>query len=162
MSICIYPGSFDPFTNGHLDLLIRASKIFDQVIVGVLINSDKKGFFTTQERKEFITLSAKEAGIENFAVETFNGLTIDFAKEQSAHIIIRGLRAVTDFEYELQIAATNKKLAPDIETMFLMTNTLYSYLSSSIVKEIATYGGCIAGLVPDVTRNTIAERLLKK
>ena len=143
----IYPGSFDTVTLGHLDIIKRSSKLVDHLIIGVLNNSAKKPLFTAQERVEMLKLVAQ--GIPNVSVETFDGLTVDFAKSRNATVMFRGLRAVTDFEYEIQIAQTNHAVMPDIDTVFLTTSVQYSYLSSSIVKEVASYGGDITKFVPE-------------
>ncbi len=143
----IYPGSFDPITLGHLDVIRRASKIMDELIIGVLINSSKAPLFSVDERVMLIQQVVKD--IPNVKVRAFDGLTVDFAKENDASVLIRGLRAVTDFEYELQIAQTNSKLDSEIDTVFFTTSVEYSYLSSSIVREIAHYGGDITKFVPE-------------
>lgn len=142
----VYPGSFDPITLGHLDVIQRASMIMDELIIGVLQNSVKRPLFTAEERVKLIQQVIKD--IPNVKVQSFDGLTVDFAKKVEASVVIRGLRAVTDFEYELQIAQTNRKLDAEIDTVFFTTNVEYAYLSSSIVKEIASYGGNIAKFVP--------------
>lgn len=162
MKIGVYPGTFDPFTVGHLDILTRASAMFDKVIVAVLNNSGKKPYFSIEERKSFIEQAAKLSDLHNCEVDSFGGLLVDFARQRGANVVIRGLRAISDFEYELQIATMNKKLAPEIETVFLMTNPSHSYLSSSIVKEIARYGGSITDFVPESYADIIAERLLER
>lgn len=142
----IYPGSFDPVTLGHLDVIKRAAKIMDELVIGVLINSSKVPLFSAEER---VTLIKDSIGdLPNVKVMAFDGLTVSFAKEIGATVLIRGLRAITDFEYELQIAQTNSKLDSEIDTVFFTTNVEYSYLSSSIVKEIASYGGDITKFVP--------------
>lgn len=146
MTAGVYPGSFDPVTLGHLDIIKRSSKIVDRLIIGVLNNSAKKPVFTAEERVHMLELVIKD--IPNAAVETFDGLTVEFAKSLGATVMFRGLRAVTDFEYEIQIAQTNHALNPDIDTVFLTTSVKYSYLSSSIVKEIASYEGDISKFVP--------------
>ena len=146
MTVGVYPGSFDPVTLGHLDIIKRSSKIVDRLIIGVLNNSAKKPVFTAEERVHMLELVIKD--IPNAAVETFDGLTVEFAKSLGATVMFRGLRAVTDFEYEIQIAQTNHALNPDIDTVFLTTNLKYSYLSSSIVKEVASYEGDISKFVP--------------
>lgn len=146
MRIAVYPGSFDPITNGHLDIIQRAAKVYDQVIVGVLNNISKKPVFTAEERCAMI--SEVTAGIPNVACDIFNGLLVDFAKQKNATVIIKGLRTVADFEYEFQMALLNKALNPEYETMFMMTDTKYSYISSSMVKEVAKYKGELEGLVP--------------
>ena len=143
----IYPGSFDPITLGHLDIILRSSKIVDKLIIGVLNNSTKKPLFTVNERVNMIREVTK--GIENVEVESFEGLLVDFADLKEAGLIVRGLRAITDFDYELQLAQTNNKINPHVDTLFLTTSVEYSYLSSSIVKEIAKYGGDITQLVPE-------------
>lgn len=141
MKIAIYPGSFDPVTNGHTDIISRASDMFDILIVGVLNNSSKTPLFTVEERMDMLRMVS--APYSNVQVKSFDGLLVDFAHKENAKILVRGLRAVTDFEYELQLAQTNRVVSPDIDTIFLNTNLKYSYLSSSIVKEIASYGGNI-------------------
>lgn len=143
----IYPGSFDPITLGHLDLIERASKLVDRLIIGVLVNSSKNPLFTEEERVDMIKHVVRH--IPNVEVEAFGGLLVDFAKEKKSDIIVRGLRAVSDFEYELQIAQTNHKIRPSIDTIFLSTSAEYAFLSSSIVKEIARYHGPIERLVPE-------------
>ncbi|MDE7325189.1 MAG: pantetheine-phosphate adenylyltransferase [Lachnospiraceae bacterium] len=146
MTVGVYPGSFDPVTLGHLDIIKRSSKIVDRLIIGVLNNSAKKPVFTAEERVHMLKLVIKD--IPNAMVETFDGLTVEFAKSLGATVMFRGLRAVTDFEYEIQIAQTNHALNPDIDTVFLTTSVKYSYLSSSIVKEVASYEGDIQKFVP--------------
>ena len=146
MTVGVYPGSFDPVTLGHLAIIKRSSKIVDRLIIGVLNNSAKKPVFTAEERVHMLELVIKD--IPNAAVETFDGLTVEFAKSLGATVMFRGLRAVTDFEYEIQIAQTNHALNPDIDTVFLTTSVKYSYLSSSIVKEVASYEGDISKFVP--------------
>ena len=152
----VYPGSFDPITNGHLDIIERATKVFDQVIVVVLINPDKKGLFSRDERVDLIRRVVKK--YPNVQVTSYIGLTINFLKDNDAKVIIRGLRALSDFENEFQMALMNNKLEPDIETIFMMTNAKYLYLSSSSVKQVAAFGGCIEGLVP----NEIIPDIIKK
>ncbi len=157
MKIAVYPGSFDPITCGHLDVIKRAAKIVDVLIIGVLNNSSKKSLFTPEERVELIERVVKD--IPNVKVESFSGLTVDFAKERNATVLVRGLRAVTDFEYELQIAQTNHKLNPDIDTIFFTTSVEYAYLSSSIAKEVASFGGSVQGLLPEEIIDTVFEKL---
>lgn len=156
MTIAIYPGSFDPVTLGHLDIIERASKVVDHLIVGVLNNSAKSPMFTVEERVEL--LKKVTAHIPNVEVKSFGGLLVDFAHETGAKVIVRGLRAVTDFEYELQMAQTNRKIAPDVDTVFFTTNLEYAYLSSSVVKEVARYRGNLSQFVP----NEVEDAMLKR
>lgn len=142
MKTAIYPGSFDPVTLGHYDIIERSSKIFDKVIVGVLINSAKSPLFSVEERVKM--LEDVTADLPNVEIKSFNGLLIDFVRQNEANVIVRGLRAVTDFDYELQLAQMNRVIAPEIDTLFLTTNLKYAYLSSSMVKEVAMYGGDIS------------------
>lgn len=159
--IAVYPGSFDPITNGHLDIIERSSKIFDKVIVGVLENPEKKNpLFPVLERVELIKRVTEK--FDNVEVESFKGLLIDFMKKKESKIIIKGLRAVSDFEYEFQMALMNNKLDSNIETLFMMTSSQYSYLSSSSVKQVAMYGGCLKGLVPDEITQDIIKKFSKK
>ncbi len=147
MRRAIYPGSFDPVTNGHLDMIGRSAKLVDELVVGVLNNSAKNALFSVDERVSM--LEEMTSHLENVKIGSFRGLLVDYAKSISATIIIRGLRAVTDFEYELQIAQTNHEVDTDIETIFLTTRLEYAYLSSTIVKEFASYGGDISHFVPE-------------
>lgn len=149
--VAVYPGSFDPVTNGHLDIIRRAAKQFDRLIVAVLNNTSKSPLFTLEERMQL--LREVTADIPNIEVDGFRDLLVNYMEQRQAHVIVRGLRAVSDFEYELQMASANHKLSPDVETFFMMTNPQYSFLSSSIVKEIAKFHGPVADLVPpDVER----------
>jgi len=157
MKIAVYPGSFDPTTNGHLDVIKRAASLFDKVIVAVLQNYSKSPLFSAEERVNILTKVT--ADIPNVEVRHFSGLSINFAKECNANIIIRGLRAITDFDYELQMAQTNRVLAPDIDTMFLATCLEYAYLSSTTVKEVAYLGGDISEFVPSYVEVKIREKL---
>ncbi|MGE5678763.1 MAG: pantetheine-phosphate adenylyltransferase [Pseudomonadota bacterium] len=156
MKIAICPGSFDPATNGHLDIIKRSGALFDKVIVAVLNNPNKTPLFSVEERIEFLRKTC--SSMENVEVDSFSGLLTDYAKFKNANVIVKGLRAVSDFEYELQMALMNKKLYPDLETVFMMTNSKYSYLSSSIIKEAARFGGCIKGLVPEIVEEEIYKR----
>lgn len=158
MKIAIVPGSFDPVTKGHLDIIQRTSALFDVVYVGILSNSSKLSpLFTIEERIELMKRVTKD--LPNVKVESFTGLLVDFAKEKNANFIVKGLRAVSDFEYEFQMALTNKRLAPNIETFFITSNSQYSYLSSSIVKEVAKYGGDISEMIPYEIINDIQEKI---
>lgn len=144
--VCVYPGSFDPLTLGHVDLIERASVLFPQVIVAVLNNPDKQGKFTVQRRLAMIQKAC--AHLTNVSIDSFGGLLVDYMRKVDAGIVLRGLRAVTDFENEFQMAQVNRQIAPGIETLFLMTSPNYAYISSSAVRQIATFGGDISTLVP--------------
>ena len=152
----IYPGTFDPLTNGHLDLIERGSKIFDQLIVAVLVNAEKDPLFTLDERLGM--LREFTAKYDNVRIDTFGGLLVDYAKQVNAKALLRGIRAISDYEYELQMALMNRKLFPDLETVFMMPAVSYSYVSSRLVKEIARLGGSVTGLVPQA----VEERLHSK
>jgi pantetheine-phosphate adenylyltransferase len=152
---CVYPGSFDPITSGHLDVIKRAAALFDEVIVAVLINKNKQPAFSTEQRMDFIRRST--AHLHGIKVDSFQGLLVDYMKKQEAKLIIRGLRAISDFEYEFQIAAMNAKLAKNVETIFLMTDTEHSFLSSSMVKELVYHGGDITGLVPGAIKDDVVR-----
>jgi pantetheine-phosphate adenylyltransferase len=156
MRRAVCPGSFDPVTNGHLDIVGRASRLFDEVIVGVLINQHKTGLFTIEER--IAILREVTASYGNVRVESFRGLLVDFCRAQDAVAVVKGLRAVSDFDYELQMAQMNIGLS-GVETLFMPTNPLYSFLSSSLVKEVAKWGGDVSSHVPDVVAAAMAERL---
>ncbi|MDB98195.1 pantetheine-phosphate adenylyltransferase [Listeria monocytogenes] len=154
--IAVIPGTFDPITNGHLDIIERAAKIFDVLYVSVLNNSSKKPLFTIEERMEMIRQVT--AHLPNVQVESASGLTVDYAATRGATAIVRGLRAVGDFEYEMQIASMNRTLNAEIETFFIMTNTKYSFLSSSMVKEVAQYQGDISELVPEIVNEQVQAK----
>lgn len=155
--IFVYPGSFDPITNGHLDIITRAARICDKLIVAVGSNENKKPAFSVDERIDLIKCALD--GREDIAVTSFTGLLADFVKRAGSKTVIKGLRAMSDFEYEFQMALLNKNLEPDMETLFMMTSVNYSYLSSSAVKEIAKKGGKIDGLVPDCIKDRIVKKL---
>jgi len=152
----VCPGSFDPVTNGHLDIVGRASRLFDEVIVGVLINQAKTGLFTEDERIDMLREVTK--GYDNVRVLSFRGLLVDFCRAQDAAVVVKGLRAVSDFDYELQMAQMNIGLA-GVETLFMPTNPLYSFISSSLIKEVAKWGGDVSAHVPDVVAVHLTERL---
>lgn len=160
MRVGIYPGSFDPVTLGHLDIIDRASRLVDLLIIGVLVNGAKQSLFTMDERVEMVKRATQH--IPNVEVEAYKGLLVEFAKEKQANVLVRGLRAVTDFEYELQIAQTNHKLEPSIDTVFLTTSVDYAYVSSSIVREVASYGGNIRQFVPECIVTDIYEKVGRK
>ena len=157
MTTAVYPGSFDPVTNGHLDVIERGSQLFDKVIVGVLHNSAKSPLFSVEERVNI--LKEATAHLKNVEIVAFSGLSVEFARKCGAKVIIRGLRAITDFEYELQMAQTNRVLAPDIDTMFLTTSLEFAYLSSTTVKEVATFGGDISKFVPEFVSREVYKKL---
>lgn len=156
----IYPGSFDPVTFGHLDIIRRAASLVDELIVGVLNNNAKSPLFSVEERVKMLVEVTKD--INNVKIVPFEGLLVDFANRMEADMVVRGLRAITDFEYELQMAQTNHKLSPSVETIFLTTSLEYSYLSSTIVKEVAVFGGDISQFVPEIVINRIQEKMDKK
>ena len=157
MKIAVYPGSFDPATYGHLDVIQRACQSFDKVIVGVLHNSSKSPLFSVEERVRILETATKD--LPNVEVKAFEGLSVNFARENHAQVIVRGLRAVTDFEYELQMAQTNRVLAPDVDTVFLTTSLEYAYLSSTIMKEVARFGGDLSKFAPKEIRTAVMEKL---
>ena len=152
----IYPGSFDPLTNGHLDLIERGSKIFDELIVSILRNSEKDPLFTLEERRQMLEEMVKR--YENVRVEAFEGLLVDYAMRKQAKAVLRGIRAISDYEYELQMALMNRKLQPQLETVFMMPAEAYSYLSSRLVKEIFRLGGSVRGLVPELVEQRLREK----
>lgn len=156
MRRCVCPGSFDPVTNGHLDVIERAAGLFDEVVIAVLVNVSKEGLFSVDER---IAMLREVAGhLPNVVVESFDGLLVDYCRQRDIPAVVKGLRAVTDFDYELQMAQMNHRLTR-LETLFVATNPEYSYLSSSLVKEVAAYGGDVSGLVPDVVLTRLTDRL---
>ncbi len=159
MSIAVYPGSFDPVTAGHLDIIERSAKVFNKLVIAVLVNSAKTPLFTTEEKVDMIRETTKH--LNNVEVTSFSGLLVDFAREQNANVSVRGLRAVTDFEYELQIAQINSKLNKQLDTMFFTTSIEYAYVSSTIVKEIASYGGDVSDMVPPYVEECLKKKFGK-
>ena len=155
----IYPGSFDPVTNGHVDIIKRAAEVADELIVGVLQNKAKTPLFSVEERVTMLQEVTKD--MKNVKIVPFEGLLIDFAQQMEAKVMVRGLRAITDFEYELQMSQTNRKLNSNVETMFLTTSLEYSYLSSTTVKEVASFGGEISQFVPEIVAKKITEKIKK-
>ncbi len=156
MKLAIYPGSFDPVTNGHLDIIERASFLFGRIIVSVSRNSGKMPLFSVEERMAMLREVLQT--YRNVSVDSFEGLTVNYAVQKGAQAIIRGLRAISDFENEFQMALTNKKLQPEVETVFLMAQAQWSFLSSSVVKEVASYGGCIKGFAPELVEIKLKEK----
>lgn len=152
----IYPGSFDPLTNGHLDLIARAAKIFDHLVVAILRNSAKNPLFTVEERVGMLSEGIGE--FDNVSISTFDGLLVDFAREERAQAVVRGIRAISDYEYEFQMAMMNRRLAPDVETIFLMPDAKYSFVSSRLVKEVYRLGGSVDGLVPKFVVDRMKEK----
>ena len=155
----IYPGSFDPVTNGHLDLIARGAKIFDHLVVAILRNSAKNPLFTVEERVEMLTEGV--ASLHNVSVATFDGLLVDFARDQQSQAVMRGIRAISDYEYEFQMALMNRRLAPELETIFLMPDAKYSFVSSRLVKEVFVLGGSVDGLVPKYVIDRLHQRVPK-
>jgi pantetheine-phosphate adenylyltransferase len=158
--IAVYPGSFDPITNGHLDLIQRGLRVFDRIIVAVATNAFKQSLFTIEERMEMIRVSLADQ--PKVSIDSFEGLLVHYAKRRNARVILRGLRAVTDFEYEFQLAMMNRRLEPEIETVFLMTGLRWVFLSSSILKEAAVHGGDIEGMVPEIVVRKLKEKFRLK
>ncbi len=156
--IAIYPGTFDPFTNGHLDIVVRSLKLFDRIIVAVTTNPQKKPLFSINERIYLIEETITYRGIKNVSIEQFNGLVVEFVDKKRGVAIIRGLRAVSDFEYELQMALINRRLNPNIDTIFKMPSEDYSFVTSTAVKEIASFGGSVHGVVSDVVERALKEK----
>jgi len=157
VTTAIYPGSFDPMTFGHIDIIERSARLFDNVIVAILINAQKAPLFSVDERIEIMREILKPR-FQHVEVAVFHGLLVDYAKERKAQVIVRGIRAVTDYEYEFQMALMNRRLNPSIETVFMMPAEQYSYLSSRLVKEIAELGGSVAGLVPEIVEERLKQR----
>ena len=159
-TLAIYPGSFDPLTNGHVDIIQRGAKLFDRIVVAILLNVEKSPLFTVTERVDI----AREvfAGNPNVEVDTFDGLLVDYARRKHAGVIVRGLRAISDFEFEMQMALMNRKLNPDVETVFMMPTQPYTYVSSRLVKEVVALGGSVHGLVPESVEKRLREKKLAR
>jgi pantetheine-phosphate adenylyltransferase len=160
VKVAVYPGSFDPITYGHLDIIERGKKVFDKIIVAVLVNSSKDPLFSVEERTEMIREATRH--LSNVEVDSFNGLLVDYLKKRNPHAILRGLRAISDFEYELQIASINRKLNDKVETFFLMTSNEHSFISSSMVKEVARYGADVKDLVPGTVEKALRKKFSEK
>ena len=161
MRRAIYPGSFDPVTNGHLDIIERGCKLFDEIIVSILVNPDKQPFFTLEERREMLSEVLRDISQGNceVRVDSFRGLLVNYAVAQQASVIVRGIRAISDYEYELQMALMNRRLEPGIETVFMMPAETYSYVSSRLVKEVFQLGGAVTGLVPPIIERRMKEKM---
>jgi len=158
--VAIYPGSFDPLTNGHVDIIQRGSRFFDRIVVGILINLEKAPLFTVPERVDIARTVLK--GSANVEVDTFDGLLVDYARRIGATVIVRGLRAISDFEYEMQMALMNRRLSPDVETVFMMPAEPYTYVSSRLVKEVVALGGTVTGLVPTLVEERLREKQMAR
>jgi pantetheine-phosphate adenylyltransferase len=160
-SVAICPGSYDPVTNGHLDIITRASRVFERVIVGVVDQPvrKQKTLFTAPERRDFIAAATADVGLENVEAEVFSNLLVEFARDHEATAVVKGLRAISDFEYEFEMNQLNRKLAPEIESMYIFASAQYSFLSSTGVKEMATFGGDVSDLVPKPVAKALAERI---
>ena len=158
--LAVYPGSFDPITMGHVDIIQRGSRLFDRIVVAVLINADKSPLFTFAERVDIAREVFRDRA--NVEVDTFDGLLVDYARRRDAKVIVRGLRAVSDFEYEMQMALMNRRLSPDVETVFMMPAEPYTYVSSRLVKEVVALGGSVHGLVPEVVEDRLREKKLAR
>jgi pantetheine-phosphate adenylyltransferase len=158
--VAIYPGSFDPLTNGHVDIIRRGARLFDRIIIAVLINLEKAPLFTVPERVAIAREVFRDWS--NVEVDTFDGLLVEYARSRQASVIVRGLRAVSDFEYEMQMALMNRRLAPDVETVFMMPAEPYTYVSSRLVKEVVALGGSVNGLVPEIVERRLREKKLAR
>lgn len=158
--VAIYPGSFDPLTNGHVDIIHRGSRLFDRIVIAILLNIEKSPLFTVPERVEI----AREAfhGWPNVEVDTFDGLLVDYARRKQANVIVRGLRAISDFEFEMQMALMNRRLNGDVETVFMMPAEPYTYVSSRLVKEVVALGGSVSGLVPEMVEERLRQKKLAR
>lgn len=164
MRRAIYPGSFDPVTNGHLDIIERGCKLFDEIIIAILVNPEKQPFFTVDERREMLTEVLEHIDHRHckLRVDSFSGLLVEYAVAQQADVIVRGIRAISDYEYELQMALMNRRLEPGIETVFMMPAESYSYVSSRLVKEVFHLGGTVEGLVPPLVEQRMKEKIAPK
>ena len=164
MRRAIYPGSFDPVTNGHLDIIERGCKLFDEIIIGILVNPEKEPFFSVEERREMLGEVVQDIsrGRCTVRVDSFSGLLVNYAVAQQANVIVRGIRAISDYEYELQMALMNRRLEPGIETVFMMPAETYSYVSSRLVKEVVALGGSVTGLVPSVVEDRLRDKKLAR
>jgi pantetheine-phosphate adenylyltransferase len=160
MVVAIYPGSFDPLTNGHVDIIHRGARLFDRIVVGVLINLEKAPLFTVPERVAIARGVFRD--LPNVEVDTFDGLLVDYARRKGASVIVRGLRAISDFEYEMQMALMNRRLNPEVVTVFMMPAEPYTYVSSRLVKEIVALGGSVHGLVPDIVEAHLRDKKLAR
>ena len=159
-TVAVYPGSFDPLTNGHVDIILRGARLFDRIIVAILVNAEKSPLFSMEERVEIARAVFKDhAHVE---VDTFDGLLVDYIERRSAQVIVRGLRAVSDFEFELQMALMNRRLRPEVETVFMMPAEPYTYVSSRLVKEVVALGGSVHGLVPELVEDRLREKKLAR
>jgi pantetheine-phosphate adenylyltransferase len=156
-TLAVYPGSFDPLTNGHVDIISRGARLFDRIVVAMLVNAEKSPLFTMQERVEIAREVFK--GQPNVEVDTFDGLLVDYVARRRAHVIVRGLRAISDFEFEFQMALMNRRLQPDIETIFMMPAEQYTYISSRLIKEVFSLGGRVAGLVPELVEARLKDKV---
>ena len=159
-TLAVYPGSFDPLTNGHVDIITRGARIFDRIIVAILINAEKAPLFSMEERLKIAQEVFKD--FPNVEIDTFEGLLVDYVERRRAHVIVRGLRAVSDFEFEFQMALMNRRLNGKIETVFMMPAEQYSYISSRLIKEVFTLGGRVHGLVPDTVEERLRQKVVKK
>lgn len=164
MRRAIYPGSFDPVTNGHLDIIERGCKLFDEIVISILVNPEKQPFFTVAERQEMLTEVLRQIDHRycKLRVDSFSGLLVEYAVAQQANVIVRGIRAISDYEYELQMALMNRRLEPDIETVFMMPAESYSYVSSRLVKEVFQLGGAVEGLVPPLVEQRMKEKIARR
>ncbi len=156
MKLAVYPGSFDPLTNGHVDIIERGTRLFDKIVVAILVNVEKSPLFTMEERVDIVREVFK--GRPNVEVDTFQGLLVDYVAAREAHVIVRGLRALSDFETEFQMALMNRRLSPDIETVFMMPAEKYTYISSRLIKEVFSLGGQVRGLVPEIVESRLREK----